>query len=427
MSYETQPNMTSYHSVPQISASRAKYAQSTISNAMRQPSQRLAGAPSKKSLASRRNGLDDDDESFGLKHFALQTCKDTGVGDCPACLGTRTSCHENECQLCCDIKVCGPSFKNCPFNEGVEVQTDPICTYTSTPCKCMEDCGGGVCTLDQDCEFSGISCRCIDGSCNTSKHCIIVDEEGPCGSTGEECRCYEKSCVVRDTCRIVEEGTNCYTDQFPNQTEVTPMYPDYMVTPTQVPYNGQVYNPEGAVNIQPQPGKICKASQKSPNCLRNKVTKLYDSPCYDLENVPKCSKRSVSPCSSSGNETDHYSIIFVEDEEEMQVVVEKDDRTPSKTRIRIKKDLSRSTSCPAKNVNGSRSKLTITTREPLDQRYKRSKSCQPVNSCRQPVKLVCVQDNQLVSPYCPDPRTCKICQRNILSGPKKGKKVSLLN
>ncbi|XP_076273670.1 uncharacterized protein LOC143204753 isoform X3 [Rhynchophorus ferrugineus] len=139
---------------------------------------RVSLTPGSNRQASKRNGLDafDNNEPI-VKSFGLQTCKETGVGDCPACLTTKNNCHAATCQLCCEPKTCGPNFKNCPFGKSAGVQTDSLCNLDlCCPCACADHCGG-PCTGINKCDFTGLECRCTDKGCNTSKHCIIVQDD----------------------------------------------------------------------------------------------------------------------------------------------------------------------------------------------------------------------------------------------------------
>ncbi|XP_030752105.1 uncharacterized protein LOC115879417 isoform X2 [Sitophilus oryzae] len=133
-------------------------------------------APKKSIISSRKSAWDYEFEP-SKRSFGLQTCTDTGVGDCPACLSAKNSCHMDTCTLCCEPKYCGPKGKQCPFAKGTEVQTEPICMYDCLTCDCSDEFGLAGCVFTGPCDLTGVECRCLDKSCSTTGHCLLEDDD----------------------------------------------------------------------------------------------------------------------------------------------------------------------------------------------------------------------------------------------------------
>ncbi|XP_060523269.1 uncharacterized protein LOC132700144 isoform X2 [Cylas formicarius] len=139
---------------------------------------------------ARRNGLDEEDSMYRKKSFALQTVTDTGVGDCPACLDTNTLCHQVTCQLCRSTeKICGFEYADCP--------------YASMQTQTQDD-------YEDLCPYTEVECRCMDRSCNTSRHCVVFDEDEVCPFTTLECRCADMNCAAAQDCMIYEDDVEQY-------------------------------------------------------------------------------------------------------------------------------------------------------------------------------------------------------------------------
>ncbi|KAL1494100.1 hypothetical protein ABEB36_009751 [Hypothenemus hampei] len=257
------------------------------------------------SAIDKRNGLDKDDEGC-KKNFTMQTCKDTAVGDCPAGFSSKTNFHEKLCQLCCEMKVCGPNYRNCPFNQGKEIQTDPICDLMGIACKCenpQEEPSG----VGANSEFTSIECRCIDKSCNTSKHCFIVDDK--CAFTKKDCKCSTKDCDVNQS-RVFNED---YRDPY-----ICPQFENcisYYDSSKDEPAN-QSFNPNNTIRRCHACSQTNNASvseqpiltQQKRVCLnQSKVTKSSGMKLNQMVQCSKCQRigrsSQMPQCSIYQNKT----------------------------------------------------------------------------------------------------------------------------
>ncbi|CAH1136049.1 unnamed protein product [Ceutorhynchus assimilis] len=312
-----QPPRASYFST--FSNKPAQQARPSYFSTNKQPSYNLGSLYNGRKSMFKRNGLDWDDDEIDNrpKNFALQTCKDTGVGDCPICLA-RNVCHQETCQLCYEENVCGPNLKNCPFGLAEETQTE-LCNETGIPCGCKDYC-----------ESTGVQCRCINKSCNTSQHCMLVDNQCVCPFTQEECRCIDKSCQTTQSCVILEEGsifdgfqdipddTPHTTPSFRSTHEVRSADPNIKNESTQIQQEVIYSTPSGTkkpttsyVSVQE---KHCVIPEENRDY--DEGTFLCDAKLQQPARIVRLSKSQEgkyyrkSSGSSSGNDTDHYSITF---------------------------------------------------------------------------------------------------------------------